>query len=408
VSARKRILLVANNFPPTVGGSATVYGNLAASAGGEIVVLAPSRHYSDGMPIIGWREHDRRASYTVIRLPLLRTVLSRSPSDSLLGRFGFVLADVAGRFGVLREVLRAIRTHDIGTVCIGELLASGWIIHFLRRFARVGTAVYVHGEELTQDDAYDADRQRARKGLDAAQRIFVVSPFTYETVCKLSGPAAAERLVLIENGVDTGRFRPLGRRPDLVARYGLEGRFVFVSVCRLVEKKGIDHALRAFAPIAQADPSCRFLVVGSGPQAPELRAIADELGITASVIFAGAVQEADIVAHYCLGDVFVMPNRVLPNGDTEGFGLVFLEANACGLPVIGGIDGGTASAIIEGENGLRVSGHDIAAIRTAMLRLRQDDALRDAMRVRGFEMAKRADWSAKATTFVSVCRTISR
>ncbi|MDE2576728.1 MAG: glycosyltransferase family 4 protein, partial [Rhodospirillales bacterium] len=93
MSKARPILLIANNFPPVRGGSAVVYDNLARGAGGRIIVLAPSIAYTDGLPTIGWREHDRMASYRVIRLPLLRTVLDGG-GEGWLRRQRFRAADL--------------------------------------------------------------------------------------------------------------------------------------------------------------------------------------------------------------------------------------------------------------------------------------------------------------------------
>jgi phosphatidylinositol alpha-1,6-mannosyltransferase len=195
----------------------------------------------------------------------------------------------------------------------------------------------------------------------------------------------------------------MGKRPDLVALYRLQGAFVYVSVSRLLEKKGIDHAIRAFAAVAQRHRECRYVVVGTGPYEETLRRTAIEAGVADSVVFAGEVCDEDLVAHYCLGDVFVMPNRQLPNGDTEGFGLVFLEANSCGIPVIAGRDGGSRDAVQHGVNGLIVNGSSIEEITTAMLSLREDVALRERLKHRAVEIATAAGWRNKAEAFLKLC-----
>ena len=119
--------------------------------------------------------------------------------------------------------------------------------------------------------------------------------------------------------------------------------------------------------------------------------------------FAGEVSDDDLVEHYCLGDVFIMPNRELPNGDTEGFGLVFLEANSCGIPVIAGRDGGSRDAVQHGVNGLVVNGGSIEEIAGAMKLLREDDALREKLSQLALEISAAADWRSKAEVFLRLC-----
>ena len=396
------ILLLASNFPPVRGGSAVVYDNLARQLRERIIVMAPRESYAEGLPLIGWREHDRRAPYRVVRLPLLRTRLA-SGDGSRLGRLRLLASDLMIRLRVTAVLVRLLASSGARAVCVGELLAGAWILRLCRWLPRIHSVAYVHGEEITTETTYDPGHWRAIVALRAADRIVVVSRFTRDVVRALLGPAAEGRTVLVENGVDVQRFRPLGKRADLVALYQLQGCFVFVSVCRLVEKKGIDNTIRAFALIRRQHPHCRYLVVGSGPYEPALRQLAAEAGVVDSVVFAGAVPDEDLIAHYCLGDVFVMPNRALADGDTEGFGLVFLEANGCGVAAIAGRDGGSRDAVRDGVNGLVVDGHSVDAIAEAMLTLIDDDALRERLVRQGREVAAAADWSGRAAEFLAAC-----
>jgi len=146
-----------------------------------------------------------------------------------------------------------------------------------------------------------------------------------------------------------------------------------------------------------------LLVVGAGPFEPALRRLAQLGGVADRVVFTGAVSDATLVDHYCLGDVFVMPNRRLPDGDTEGFGLVFLEANACGLPVIAGRDGGSTDAVRHGENGLVVDGTSVAEIAAAMRLLREDAVLRESLRRGGMRVAVTSGWAERTDAFLQLC-----
>lgn len=404
-----KVLLIASNFPPVRGGSAVVYANMAREAGAAVEVLAPRRNYADGTMQIGWREHDRRAGYRVRRLELLRTLLPGGRPNAWQ-RLWLLSDDIAIRVQLLGTVLAMSWRRRYRAICLGELLASGWMIRLLRALLRVRVIVYVHGEEITTRDAYDPQKRRCRAFLNAASGVVVVSRFTRDAVLAMLGPDATSRVRLIENGVASRHFTPGPKRPDLLARYELEGRFVYVSVCRLLEKKGVDHALAAFAVLCREQIAAglpaddRFVVVGSGPYAEALKAQAAALAIGEQVVFTGQVAEEDLVDMYRLGDLFVMPNRELANGDTEGFGLVFLEANACGLAVLAGRDGGSPDAVQDGQNGLVVDGHSVPAITEAMRRLRHDADLRARLSTRGLAMAREADWAQRTRTFLAFCR----
>ncbi len=400
-----RILLLASNFPPVLGGSAVVYESLARHAAGRIVVLAPTINYVDGSELAGWMEFDEAAPYRIERYPLLRTRLQKSEASIRgVARARMLLEDLALRAVLSVRLLRLIATERVTTVCIGELLASGWIVALLRWVPSVRTIVYVHGEELTTVGTWDPQLRRARRALQLADRVIVVSRFTEAVARELLGPVEGKaKLALIPNGVDRRRFQPLPRRAELVERYGLRDRFVYVSVCRLVEKKGLDNAIRALAELLPSVPDAMLLAVGAGPFEPALRGLAQLCGVSDRVVFTGAVPDASLVDHYCLGDVFVMPNRRLPDGDTEGFGLVFLEANACGLPVIAGRDGGSTDAVQHGENGLVVDGTSVADIAAAMRLLRQDAVLRDGLRRGGMRVAAASGWVERTDAFLRLC-----
>jgi phosphatidyl-myo-inositol dimannoside synthase len=393
--AGQRIVLVTNNLPPVRGGSAIVYDNLARHADGAIAVIAPKLNYLDGLPLIAWREHDRMAPYPVIRLDLLRTVMQATAPRRIrhrwLRQLTFRLHDVAVRVRLLATLVQCLLRQRTAAVCVGELVASAWLLGVLRIcFPWLIRAVYVHGEEITTVDDYDRARARRRRALLAAHYVIVVSPFTADRVVDLIGETGRRRI------------RPVRRAADLLALHRLQNCFVFVSVCRLLEKKGIDHAIRAFAEVAVQYPDSRYLVVGEGPYRPALEAIAANCAVADKVTFTGAVADDELVDHYVLGDVFVMPNRRLANGDTEGFGLVFLEANACGLPVIAGSDGGSVDAVQHGVTGLLVDGHSVTAITAAMLDLRRDATLLERLRTGGITAAAEAGWGHKARAFVAI------
>ncbi len=393
--------MIASNFPPVRGGSSIVYQNLAKYAKDRVAVIAPKRNYLDGLALIGWRENDKTANYKIRRVSLLRTLIN-SRATGVSNRLQFGVADIGIRLRTLAAIAGSVRDWNVRSVCIGELVAGGWLVHFLKRFTHLRVFIYVHGEEITTSEGYDINARRRQSAIRAADGIVVVSDFTKRAVQTLAG-SLCPPIALINNGVDLSFFHPLGKDPQLLSRYQVENAFVFVTVCRLVQKKGVDMALRAFQRISRQYPDCRYLIVGSGEYEQTLKELAAELGVDSTVRFAGEVAEEELAAHYCLGDVFVMPNRRMPNGDTEGFGLVFLEANACGLPVIAGRDGGSPDAVRNGQNGLVVDGASVDEIENAMRMLREDAGLRQKLKDRGLEMAQSEGWDRKVSAFAEFC-----
>jgi phosphatidylinositol alpha-1,6-mannosyltransferase len=401
VQGANRCLVVANTFPPIHGGSAIVYDSLARFGGGRVSVLAPQVDYRDGWPIQGWREFDRRAPFKVHRIRLLRTLFL--PEDaSALQRIGGLLADLAIRLEILRGIGQIVRTEKIAVLCIGELVAGGWLARACRHLFRLKTVIYVHGEEISTRTSYDEGGQRRRRAFAAADGIVAVSRFTRDMLIHDFG-VPGRKIELVSNGVDLARFVPRPRPDHMVARYGLEGRPVLLTISRLYARKGMDRVIESLPIVTRRFPDLVYLIVGEGSYRPALEALVARHDLGRNVVFAGAVPDYELTEHYSLGDVFIMANREMPDGETEGFGLVFLEANACGLPVIAGKAGGSVDAVTDHVNGLVVDGDDIGSIAAAIIRMFEDDGLRESLRAAGVEVAQASGWDRRVEQFLRLC-----
>jgi phosphatidyl-myo-inositol dimannoside synthase len=205
---------------------------------------------------------------------------------------------------------------------------------------------------------------------------------------------AAERMTRLHPGVDAAVFKPdPAARAEIRERYGLGGRPVVMCVSRLVPRKGQDTLLRAWPAVLGHVPDAALLLVSGGPYAGALRQLAERTGVSASVTFTGPVPQAELPAHYAAGDVFAMPCRTRRGGlDVEGLGIVYLEASAAGLPVVGGDSGGAPDAILRGETGYVVGGRDVAALSGRLIALLQDPAGARAMGEKGRAWVER-DWN---------------
>jgi phosphatidylinositol alpha-1,6-mannosyltransferase len=402
MAGARRCLVVANTFPPIHGGSAIVYDSLARFGGGQVTVLAPREDYRTGLPIPGWRESDQRAPFRVHRIRLLRTLL-RDEERGLFSRLLAVAHDMSLRLSVLRTIRRIVREERIAVLCIGELVAGGWLAGVSRRLLGLTSVIYVHGEEISTRTRYDRGGRRRRRALEVADGVIAVSRFTRETLISGFGVPEA-KITLISNGVDLSRFTPRPRSPRLEARYGLAGRRVLLTISRLYARKGIDRVIEALPMVLKHIPDILYLVVGEGSYRTTLEQMVAERSLSGHVVFAGAVADHELADHYGLGEVFIMANRAMPDGETEGFGLVFLEANACGVPLIAGQAGGSTDAVTDQVNGLVVDGEDPVNIARAVVRLFQDDALRTELREGGLRVAAVASWEHRVRQFLAVCK----
>lgn len=401
-----KCLLVTRAFPPVVGGSATVYGNLARCAEGAVVVLAPFLDGQSGRELVGWQEHDRAAGFRVFRTPLLRAPPGR-PGSRLRALWQLLSRDMPLMLRVLTRVARIVRRERVAVVVIGEVVYGGWLAGPCRFLLRRKVVLYIHGEELTIDRRPVTIAQALRGvHLRLAHAIVTVSRFGQHALTDRYGVEPG-KIELITNGIDLDRFQPRPGDPTLRERYGLRDKRILLTVGRLSARKGMDRVIEALPAVLSRHPDVHYLIVGEGAYRAHLARLAAELGLADHVTFAGSVSDRALLEHYAIADVFVMPHRQLASGDTEGFGVVFLEANACGVPVVAGMAGGAADAVQNDVNGLTVDGEDVRAIAQAIVRILADPALRERLRAGGLARARQADCHHKTAQFLDLCRRLA-
>lgn len=204
---------------------------------------------------------------------------------------------------------------------------------------------------------------------------------------------------VVPNGVDPSRFHPI--ETGLVRdRLGLNDQSLLLTVGRLVPRKGLDTTIRALPSLLGDVPNLQYVIVGSGPDEKRLRALVEHHNLQDVVHFVGQVPWDDLLLYYNAADVFVMPSREDPP-DVEGFGLVFLEANACGTPVVGAHAGGVPDAIVDGETGHLVPPADPEALAQALSSLLSNTEHARAMGQVGRKRAETvASWDAVANTLM--------
>jgi phosphatidylinositol alpha-1,6-mannosyltransferase len=332
--------MITELFLPTKGGTAVSFDDDFSRLGGKEVHIVTA-------DVPGAQEFDRAHPNTVHRLSLERSPWLRPESLIIyLKLFSTSLA-------------LAIR-HRFAAVLAGRALPEGIVAWAVGRLTRSQVLIYAHGEELT-------GWGRGRKfqamcfALRHADWVLANSDFTRDTLISLIG-VAPERIALIYPTVDVERYRSNLPHEDLRASIGLaaEQRLV-LSVGRLTRRKGFDMVIRSLPELLRQKLDVHYALIGIGDDRDYLANLAREMGVSNRVHLLGHVPAEDLPRWYNACDMFVMPNRDI-KGDTEGFGLVFLEAGACGKPVISGRAGGTGSAVEEGVTGLRVDGEKVADV----------------------------------------------
>jgi phosphatidyl-myo-inositol dimannoside synthase len=368
-----KLLFVSQDYPPAVGGIQTYARELATrlAVRTPTTVLAPAADGSDEVDIHSGPDVVRvRARPDLLPLALIKAL----PPLAKQRRFD-------------------VSFHAQWQTSIAALL-SRRLTGFPRR-----VAVAAHGRELLftpfggfAGRLYDRVRRWTLASTDA---LFPVSHYTKRLLLDLG--AAESRIQVIHNGTDPAQFRPVD--PARLRReLELNGRRVILTVSRLVGRKGVDTVIEAMPAVLRAHPATTYIVVGDGPERASLESQCREHLPDADVRFLGRIPNGDLPAYYSMADFAVMPSRNVPP-DVEGFGIVFLEANACGCPVIGAISGGIPDAVIDGTTGLLVPPGDASALGNAMVRLLDDEPLRTRLALNGKKrVVNEANWDRAAET----------
>ncbi|MBL7074880.1 glycosyltransferase family 4 protein [candidate division KSB1 bacterium] len=371
----RRSLLITNDFPPIVSGISTYFYQLWRFLPRKSVfILAPKTG--------GDKEFDRKDTLRVIRKgwPLGESLLAKI-FKTLLNAFW---------------VLHYVKTLRVDKLHCGQIVASGPAGWLCKRLLKVPYTIYVYGSETVRFGHSIFLSGLMKKVLASAAQIVPNSDFTLQEYRDFG--VSDEKMVKITPGVDTTFFHPEPPRTDLVKKFGMEGCRVLLTVSRLDERKGHDKVIEALPQVLEKWPHLKYIIVGRGREEGRLRGLVDGFGLKRHVIFAGFVPDPELPDCYNLCDIFVLPNRETEDywrlkGDYEGFGIVFLEAAACGKPVIGGKSGGVTEAVVEGETGLLVDPSSVEEISGAILRLLDNEELAQEMGARGRDRAvAEFDW----------------
>jgi phosphatidylinositol alpha-1,6-mannosyltransferase len=391
-SDKLKILLLSDAFLPRGGGSREYYYNiyreLARSCNTQVTVLTKK--------VSGWEQFDRVSMSDNFRI--------RRRFKPLSSWKYWELPKGIGPFFQAMFAVLLTRPHVIHA---GDLYPQGVIASLLKVLFRVPYVIYCHGEEITQTDHFRFQPRIRNRIYRLADVIIANSEFATTELVRIG--ACKDRIQKITPGVEVTRFQPGPANPELIAKYRLAGKTVILTVARLIPRKGHLVALEALARICQEFPEAHYLIAGTGPEEPRIRKQVELLELGDRVTLAGFVPSEGLPELYNLADIMLLANRQETDGDIEGFGIVFLEANASGKPVVGGRSGGAIEAIVDGKTGLLVNSDEAEEVAAALRRLLADASFRralgDAGRKRSIEEFQ---WDTRAKTLDVVNRKLVR
>lgn len=366
--SRRRLLLVTNDFPPRPGGiQSFLHGVVTHLDPAEVVVLT-SRWGA-------WQQWDEAVDFTVIR------------HDT-----GVMLPTTAVR----RHAVQVFEEHGCTDVWFGAAAPLGLLAPALRSTGARRIVATTHGHEIGWAQIPGA-RSLLRRIVGDVDVLTYLGEYTRVRLAE-AAPKHAGRLQRLAPAVDTELFSPdvdgRVRRDQL----GWGDRPIVVCVSRLMPRKGQDVLVRALPEIRRRAGDVGLLLVGGGPSRARLESMVKEYGVSDDVHITGSLPFADLPSYYRAGDVFAMPCRQRLHGlDVEGLGMVFLEAAACGLPVVAGRSGGSTDAVIDGETGVLVDGSDVSEVAAAVADLLLDPNRAAAWGARGREwVTEQWTWPATA------------
>jgi phosphatidylinositol alpha-1,6-mannosyltransferase len=269
---------------------------------------------------------------------------------------------------VIKACKQLIKSQKLTKVAFGAAAPLGIMARSMRRAGAQKIVALTHGHEVwwAKVPPFSFAIRFMSRHIDA---ITYLGEYTKGEISKALSKYEVSKLVQIAPGIDVEHFVPADSS-ELRAELGLSDKSVIISVGRLVHRKGQDKLIAALPAIKVEVPNVHLVLVGVGPHQDYLEKLASKLNVSDCITFIGRINYAELPTYICLGDIFAMPSRSRFFGlEVEGLGIVYLEASACGLPVVGGKSGGAPDAVLIGETGLVVDGTKPAEIAGACIEL---------------------------------------
>ena len=303
---------------------------------------------------------------------------------------------------VIKSCQKLIRDRKLSKVAFGAAAPLGIMAGAMRKTGARNIVALTHGHEVwwAKVPPFAFAIKYMSRDIDS---ITYLGNFTKGEISKALSKSAASKLVQIAPGIDVDHFMPTDSS-DLRTQLELTDKSVIISVGRLVHRKGQDKLISSLPQIKREIPNVHLVIVGVGPHRNHLEKLAAQLKVTDCVTFIGRINYAELPKYICMGDIFAMPSRSRFFGlEVEGLGIVYLEASACGLPVVGGKSGGAPDAVLAGETGVVVDGTNTQEIADACIDLLKNPELCEMMGATGRAwIIENWRWEIWATKFAAL------
>jgi phosphatidylinositol alpha-1,6-mannosyltransferase len=325
-----KTLVLTENFPPVEGGSGRWFWELYSRLPGEQVVVATNNTTEQIEP------------------PANGMVIERLPLQS--AEWG--IKSVTGLMFYVKSVVRIIKLikkHNIKEIHCGRVIHEGVIAWLASKVTGVTVVCYVHGEDV-EVAAVSREHSLLVKQVCKCSHTLICNSENSKALVQKLNFAEPDKCVVLHPGFDAEHFQPVLRDEQTRKAFGWDGKFSVITVGRLQRRKGQDYFIQAMPELLKRFPTLHYTVIGRGELEQELREKISALGLSDNVQVVTDADDDKMAAMYQQCDLFILPNRTI-GGDIEGFGMVLLEAQACGKYVVAGNSGGTKETMRVGETG---------------------------------------------------------
>ncbi|MDD2656020.1 MAG: glycosyltransferase family 4 protein [Patescibacteria group bacterium] len=327
----KKTLIITMEFPPQIGGIATYVDQFASALEPEkVVVLAPL--YKDKKIV---ENFDKQRKYKIIRKKLL-----------------FPKFIWPRWLKLYFQVRKIVKEEKIEIILINHVLPVGYIGTLIKRFLKVPFLILSHGTDVIYATRNKWKTNRLKKViLQAEQVVFNSESLMRRFLIKL--PEFSTKSIVVYPCPDADFLIPPPKQETdfLREKLALQGKKVILTVARMEDGKGFPHLVRTLPKILQKEPHVVWLIVGDGPKKEQVMKDIQKHSLQNVVRYIGQVPHNEIKKYYYLADLFVLFTHP-DEGREEGLGLVFLEAESCGLPVLAGKSGGVEEAVLHTQTGI--------------------------------------------------------
>jgi len=294
------------------------------------------------------------------------------------------------------RLLKTVKRKKIDHIFVGHILPLGTVACLTGKLTKIPYSVFLHGMDFAFALKTPRKRWMAKIILKNARNIICMNGYVAGLVREFA-PTEATKIEVVNPGIDKElRITNYELRIKLLNKYSLENKIVLLSVGRFVERKGFDKVIKALPGILKEVPNLIYVIVGNGRELPNYESQIANRELNDNVVIITNADDEEKNAWYEICDIFIMPSRNM-DGDFEGFGIVYLEANLAGKPVIAGNGGGVRDAVKDGLNGLLVNPEDVGEIQSAIIKLAKDGKLRGKLGEQGKKRAiKEFSWDKQA------------